>query len=51
MTDGTKDLIRSKLLHLMKDLDYIKTLDIDQFTIMRLSLIYSLSESITKHLH
>lgn len=50
MTDGTNDLIRSKLLHLMTDLDYIKTLDLDQFTVMRLSLIYSLSEYIVKHL-
>lgn len=50
MTEGSKDLIRSKLIHLMNDLDYIKTLDLDQFTILRLSLLYSLSESIVKHI-
>lgn len=44
-----KDYILSMCERIKSDCNYLKNCKIDQFTIMRLSLLYSLSDSIYKH--
>lgn len=35
---------------ILNECDYIKNLDVDQFTLMRIALIRSLAETVFKHL-
>lgn len=44
-----KDYILRVCERIKSECDYLKSCEIDQFTIMRLSLLYSISDSIYKH--
>lgn len=50
MTPGTKERIKSFMKSVLEECEFIKTLDVDQFTIMRVALIHSLAETVYKHL-
>lgn len=50
MSPETQKELKRFMDKIKYDADAIKTWDIDQFTIMRLSLLYSIADQIEKHL-
>lgn len=49
MSPETKKELKRLMANIKYDVDAIKTWDPDQFTIMRLSLLYSIADQIEKH--
>lgn len=50
MSPETKKHIKNLMQTIIVETDYLKSLDVDQFTIMRIALIHSLADAINKHL-
>lgn len=50
MSPETKKRTKNLMVQLKDNLDFLKTCDVDQFTVQRFSLIYVLADQIDKHL-